>query len=78
MSISHISLLDKLTWETVVDFGSDHLPIIVTYTNQIKRIDTKPKFKWKLDDANWSKFARDVDRRLPKIYERKNINKLEK
>ena len=42
MSISHISLLDKLTWETVVDFGSDHLPIIVTYTDQIKRIDTKP------------------------------------
>ena len=78
MSISHISLLDKLTWETVVDFGSDHLPIIVTYTDQIKRIDTKPKFKWKLDDANWSKFAEDVDRRLPKIYKRKNINKLEK
>ena len=44
----------------------------------IKKINIKPKYKWKLDDADWESFSKEVDQQLPKEYKRKNINKFEK
>ena len=78
VTIVHASALDQVTWRTDDSIGSDHKPIIVTYEGWIPRVNKTPKFKWKLDKANWTKFAEEVDKKLPKQYKKKNINKLEK
>ena len=45
ISIVHSSLLDKITWETVNDLGSDHTPIILTYEDEMIKVNNKPRFK---------------------------------
>ena len=42
------------------------------------KVNNNPKYRWKLAKADWSKFAEEVDKNLPKRYHNKNINKLEK
>ena len=77
-SFVHSSMLDRCTWKTVNDFGSDHLPIIIEYEDRMPTVNDKPKYKWKLKEANWSKFAEEIDKNLPTRYQGKNLNKLEK
>ena len=50
-------LLDKTEWKTVNELASDHIPIILTYQDDIPRVNEKPKYKWRLKDANWEAFA---------------------
>ena len=71
-------LLDKTEWKTVNELASDHIPIILTYQDDIPRVNEKPKYKWRLKDANWEAFARDVDTQIPSHYIRKHVNKMEK
>ena len=71
-------LLDKMEWKTVNELGSDHIPIILTYQDDISRVNEKPKYKWRLKDANWEAFAREVEAQIPSHYIRKNVNKMEK
>ena len=80
LSIAQFSKLDKLSWRTVMDLGSDHITIIITYNNHIQRIKVKPKYKWKLKDANWEGFTKMVDNSIKasKDYRRKSVRKLEK
>ena len=60
------------------DFGSDHQPIIITYENRIPTVNNKAKYKWRMREANWSKFAEEIDKNLPTRYQGKNLNKIEK
>ena len=61
------------------DIESYHLSILITYQNHISRVNSKPSFKWKLKDTNWTSFIDEVDRRIPSNYGvKKNVNKLEK
>ena len=76
VTLVHTSLLDKVTWETTEGLGSDHLPIVVTYRDHIPRINSKPSYKWKLRDADWKSYREEVDKNIPRNYERKNINKI--
>ena len=74
----HSSLLDKVSWRTTKKLGSDHLPIIITYEEEMMKVNDKPKFKWKLSDADWENFAVDVEKNLPKNPDKLDINRLEK
>ena len=46
--------------------GSDHNPILITYEDEMVRVNNKPKFKWKLDSADWEKYMQDVEDTIPK------------
>ena len=51
----HSSMMDKLSWRTLNMLGSDHKPILITYEDEMVRVNNKPKFKWKLESADWEK-----------------------
>ena len=78
ISFVHSSLLDKITWETVNDLGSDHKPIILTYEDEMIKVNNKPRFKWKMKDADWESFKNDIDQDIPSKYHTTNVNTLEK
>ena len=42
------------------------------------RVNNTPKYRWNLAKAEWTKFAEQIDKDLPKNYHRKNVDKLEK
>ena len=73
-----VSFLDKITWETVNDLGSDHKPIILTYEDEMIKVNNKPRFKWKMKDAEWETFKNDIEQDIPSKYHTKDVNKLEK
>ena len=74
----HSSMMDKLSWRTLNMLGSDHKPILITYEDEMVRVNNKPKFKWKLESADWEKYSQDVEDSIPKTYDKSSINKLEK
>ena len=80
LTIVHEENTDLYHWEVIKDLGSsDHHPILIT--REIKgmdRVNTTIKTKWDLKNANWEALKQQVDDELPKDYERKNIQKVEK
>ena len=74
----HSSMMDKLSWRTLNMLGSDHKPILITYEDEMVRVNNKPMFKWKLESADWEKYSQDVEDSIPKTYDKSSINKLEK
>ena len=52
-SFVHSSLLDKVSWRTTKKLGSDHLPIIITYEDEMVKVNDRPRFKWRLSEADW-------------------------
>ena len=56
----------------------DHKPIIITYEDQITKVNSKPKYKWKLSSADWDKYSEEVESIIPKEYSKMKINKLER
>ena len=74
----HSSLLDKVTWKSINDLGSDHKPIILTYEDEMAKVNNKPRFKWMMKDADWENFEKDIEQAIPSKYHTKDVNKLEK
>ena len=62
-SFVHSSLLDKVSWRTTKKLGSDHLPIIITYEDEMVKVNDRPKFKWRLSEANWESYAEEMEKR---------------
>ena len=44
----------------------------------MKQVNTKPTFKWDLENADFTKFKKQIEDELPTNYERKNLKQLEK
>ena len=78
VSLIHSSLLDKVTWETTNELGSDHKPIIITYEDELTKVNDKPRFKWRMSEADWENFQKDIENKIPKNYQRMKIDRLEK
>ena len=77
-SFIHSSLLDKVSWKTTNKMGSDHKPIIITYEDQMMKIKTRTKYKWKISEADWEKFTNEIEQKIPQNFQRMSVNKLEK
>ena len=45
ISFIHSALLDKITWKTLDQLGSDHKPILITYEDQLTKVNEKPRYK---------------------------------
>ena len=79
VTLAHAALADRINWRTLQGIGYDHIPILITYQDHIPKVNSKPTFKWKLKDANWTSFSAEVDSHIPSNYATKtNVNKLEK
>ena len=83
LSIVHTSKLDKFSWKTLDELGSDHKPILVTYEPgvPIKNNHIIPKYKWKLKDAKWEEFRAEIEEKMPdpnRNRKKKSLHKLEK
>ena len=78
VTLVHTSMMDKVSWRTVKELSSDHRPIIITYCDYIPVINNRPTYKWKLREADWTKFREEVESNVPVNYKKKNTNKLEK
>ena len=62
------SLLDKVTWKSINDLGSDNKPIILTYEDEMAKVNNKPRFKWKMEDADLQNFKKDIEQAIPSKY----------
>ena len=80
LSIVHSSLIEKFSWDTIDETGSDHKPILITYKEgfEIPKVNDKIRYKWKLGKGNWEKFRQRIEKEIPSSYEDKNVNQLEK
>ena len=78
ISFVHSSLLDKVEWKTLDQLGSDHKPVVISYEDQMTKVNNKPKYKWKLTSADWEKYSQEVESSIPKEYSKMKINKLER
>ena len=72
--------MEKFSWDTLDDTGSDHKPILITYREgfEIPKVNNTTRYKWKLAKGDWEKFKQQVDREIPTSYEDMNVNELEK
>ena len=63
VSFVHSSMLDKFQWQVQNHLGSDHKPIIILYEDSfsIPKIAAKPRYKWRLREAKWEEYTRQVD-----------------
>ena len=42
------------------------------------KVNNKPRFKWKMKDVDWGSFKKDIEQGIPRKYDTKDVNKLEK
>ena len=68
ISFVHSSLLDKVEWKTLDQLGSDHKPVVISYEDQMTKVNNKPKYKWKLTSADWEKYSQEVESSILKEY----------
>ncbi|CAH2087236.1 unnamed protein product [Euphydryas editha] len=64
LSLCSPSISPSLSWTVLPSsFGSDHFPIIISMTisSRLKVITGRPRFKYKVAKADWSKFALTTD-----------------
>ena len=76
ITFAHSSMMNKLSWRTLNVLGSDHKPILITYEDEMIRVNNKPKYKWKLGSADWEKYSQEVEDSIPKTYDKSSITKL--
>ena len=77
-SFAHPSMLDKLQWTVINDMSSDHLPMIITYDAEVQKVNNTPTYKWRLEQADWRNFTKEIEEKLPKLYPGSSLDKIEK
>ena len=72
-----ISLIQKSKRKYYFDFSQN---TATTYSDHIQRIKIKPRYRWKLKNANWEGFTTMIDNKLKggKDFRQKNVDKLER
>ena len=71
ISIASNSLLASSTWKTEVKMSSDHLPILINITADMKKRKSQDKLYINFAKANWSKFTEATEKALSNA---RNIN----
>ena len=73
VTMVHANQAERYDWSV-----SHHKPIVITrHAENRSQVNNNAIYKWNLGKANFKEFSEQVERDLPKEYERKNINKLE-
>ena len=60
------SLANKVTWTTMEDLGSDHMPIIieVKHENTQRHAMKQRRARWKRTKADWGSFTEQIEKKL--------------
>ena len=70
-------LLGKVSWKTTTKLGSDHFP----NNDNLRRwdeVNDKPKFKWRLSEADLESYAIEIEKNLQKNPDNLDNDRLEK
>ena len=78
ISIASLALLPYTTWEVHTTLGSDHLPIIITSSSNIKPLMSDRKTYINFKKANWNEFKQDTEIAFSALESPTNIFKGEK
>ena len=79
-TIVHSSMLDKVSWEVLNELNSDHYPIMLEYGNSFPKVNAKVRYKWKIQQADWSSYTEQIEKSIPckANYNNRKATKLEK
>ena len=71
VTLASASLADKITWTTLDDLGSDHMPIVIEVKNERTRCHTHCKKqrrrRWRNAKADWPNFTNQVEKKIEEI-----------
>ena len=70
VTLASASLADKITWTTLDDLGSDHMPIVIEVKNERTRRHThckKQRRRWRNAKADWPNFTNQVEKKIEEI-----------
>ena len=78
VTLASKNLHNRVQWNTELDLGSDHLPIIIELQNCTTRTHQVPKRyrqRWKRTKVDWHSFAEQIEEKLEGSYHRTdNLN----
>ena len=77
-SFAHSSLAERISWDVLNDMRSDHQPIVITYEDDIAKPIEKVRYKWRIEQAKWEEYEKELESKIPQRYNHMNVNKLEK
>ena len=66
-TLASLSLLPYTKWKTDTSFGSDHLPIIISLTSNIKQIKSEKRTFINFRKADWEKFTEITEEEFEKL-----------
>ena len=68
ITIASTSLANKISWATLNDLGSDHMPIVIEVKNEHTKRHPQSKKqrrrRWRSAKADWTSFANQIDKKL--------------
>ncbi len=69
MTLATQNLAGKITWSTVEDLGSDHLPIVIEISNEYTRRHPQKlrRRRWRRNKADWEGFAGKIEEQMEKM-----------
>jgi ribonuclease HI len=73
VSLGHQRLLQRSTWQTLQDSGSDHLPcLLIIHTTRTDHQQSPPK--WNYKKADWDSFKADAENVATNWYKNKTVH----
>ena len=71
-------LLASTSWRTEIALSSDHLPIIITLTAEMKKKKTQDKMYINFSKANWDKFTEVTEKAFSQAYHTNDVHRDER
>ena len=74
ISLASNSLLASSSWKTEIKMSSDHLPILINISADIKKKKSQDKVYMNFGKADWSSFTEEIEIRLSNAYHSSNVH----
>ena len=78
ITLASLSLLPYTSWETQISLGSDHLPIVISCSTNIKPLISENKTFVNFKKADWPKFSETTESEFSKLQTPTDVYKAEK
>ena len=78
ISLVSNSLLASSSWRTEVKMSSDHLPILITITAEMRKNKTQDKVYLNFSKANWQKFTEITEKTFSRAYTTNDVHRDER
>ena len=75
ISLATSSILPSCTWSTKISLGSDHLPIFISLSTNIKTTKAPKRTFINFEKADWPGFTEYTEKRFNRLRPAKNIDK---